>query len=187
MTTPRRRLLRRLQPIPLAALTLGWVLLWGQLDPLTVLGGLVIAAAILLTFPLPPLSLGLRIRLWPLVVLVVRFLGDLIVASFEVAYKCVAPWEHPTGGLVRAPVRTTDALFATITAQMTILVPGTVVIDLDRERRELLIHVFDVRDESTLADVRANVLAQEERVVRALAGRADDILAREPGRPEGTP
>lgn len=183
MSPPRRTILRRLQPLPVLALTTSWVLLWGRLSPLNVAGGLAIAVAVLLAFPLPPLALGVRVRPWPFVVLVARFLADLVVASCEVAYRCVAPWERPHGGLVRAPLRSADELFATVTAQMTMLVPGTIVIDLDRDRRELLIHVFDVRRPGVREAVRRDVLAQEERVLRALAARADEILAREPGLP----
>lgn len=170
-----------LRPVPVLALTVLWVLLWGQVSPTHVVGGLIVAVGVLLAFPLPRLILGIRVRPWALVVLVVRFIAELVTASVEVAYQSVAPWKHPHGVCVRVGIRTQDAFFTTMLAQMTILVPGTVVIDVDRHRRELLLHVFDAPDDAALEAVQRDVLAQEERILRALSKSADEVLARRPG------
>lgn len=172
-----RSLRRRIQLGPLVLLALVWVLLWGRFTWATTIGGLLIGLGVLLMFPLPPLSLGLRIRPWPLLVLFLRFNADLIKASIQVAWVAVTPWAHPRGGFVLVRLRCEDDLFAVITAEMTALVPGTIVIDLVPSRRELLLHVFDA-DEEGRERVRDRVLAQEERVLHALAADHHAIIAR---------
>ncbi|GAB3623094.1 Na+/H+ antiporter subunit E [Mariniluteicoccus endophyticus] len=182
--SPLTRTLRRLQPGPMFLLAVVWVLLWGRLTWATAIGGLLVGAAILVVFPLPPLSLGLRVRPWSLLVLFLRFNVDLVVASCRVAYAAVAPWSHPRGGLVPVTLRCSDDLFAVITAEMTALVPGTIVIDLDPERRHLLLHVFDLRDEDESDRVRERVLAQEQRVLKALAAHYDQLVAQPAPEPD---
>ncbi|WP_116115296.1 Na+/H+ antiporter subunit E [Austwickia chelonae] len=169
---------RRVQLGPLLLLALIWVLLWGRLTWATAVGGILIGLTVILIFPLPPLTLGLRLRPWALFVLFLRFNVDLIVASLQVAWAAVTPWTRPSGRTVRVPLRCDDDLFVVITAEMTALVPGTIVIDAVPERRELFLHVFHASDEHDLAKVRARVLAQEERVLRALAADHRSIMAR---------
>ncbi|GMA39276.1 Na+/H+ antiporter subunit E [Mobilicoccus caccae] len=173
--SPRGSLRYRLQPWPVALLTLVWVLLWGSYSLVSVVGGLLLAVAVMITYPLPPLQLGLRIRPWPFVVLVSRFAFDLVTASFHVAYQAVAPWVRPRGHLLTIDLRTDDDLFGMITAEMTALVPGTVVVDLEPGERRLILHVFDEAEEN-LPMVADRVRAQEARVLRALARDADRIL-----------
>jgi multicomponent Na+:H+ antiporter subunit E len=55
-------------------------------------------------------------------------------------------------------------------------VPGSVVIDMDRGRRTLSLHILHVRDLADVERRRAAVLAEEERVVRAF-GSPEQIAA----------
>ena len=50
------------------------------------------------------------------------------------------------------------------------------VIDMDRDRRTIALHILHVRDEDDVEGQRAFVLTQEERVVRAFGSR-DEIAA----------
>jgi multicomponent Na+:H+ antiporter subunit E len=56
------------------------------------------------------------------------------------------------------------------------LVPGSLVIDMDRDERTLSLHILHVRDLADVERRRAAVLAEEERVVRAF-GSPDEIAA----------
>ncbi len=173
---------RRLQPLPWLLLTVVWILWWSELSWGNLVAGVLVGGAILLLFPLPPLSLGVRVRPVALLVLVLRFLLDLILASLQVAYKAVVPWVRPQGRLLRIRLRSEQDLFCVITAEMTALVPGTVVVDVHPPTRELFIHVFDAPTEAVLDLAAQRVLAQEERVLRALAAHYRDIMG---GREEG--
>ncbi|MDO5627739.1 MAG: Na+/H+ antiporter subunit E [Mobilicoccus sp.] len=165
----------RLEVLPTVALTIVWVFLWGSYTLVSIVGGLLLAVVVQLLLPLPPLDLRMRPRFVPLVVLIGRFAWDLVRASIIVASQSVAPWVHPRGHLLTIDLRTDDDLFAVITAEMTALVPGTVVVDLEPEKRRMTLHVFDA-DDAELIAVADRVRAQEERVLRALARDADEIL-----------
>lgn len=162
---------RRVQPVSLLLLTLLWVLLWGNVSWINVVSGLLLAVLVLVLFPLPPLTFGVRLHPWATLVLILRFLGDLVVASIGVAYKASVPWEHPHGRFTRVPLRSDNDLMCTITAQMTSLVPGSIVIDIDcaPTGRSLLLHLFDAPQERDVREMHERVRAQELRVLRALA------------------
>ena len=70
-------------------------------------------------------------------------------------------------------LRTDSDLLLTMIAESLCLVPGSIVIDLDRERRTFALHLLSVRDLAEVAEQRAGVLAVEERVVRAFGSAAE--------------
>ena len=166
----------RFHPLTPALLAVVWILLWGVLTPAAAVGGFLLALVVVLVFPLPRLSLGVRIRPWPLLVLIGYFLVDLVKASVHVAISASTPWIRPQGRILTVPLRSDHDLFGVLTAELTALVPGSIVIDLDTSRREMVVHVFD-ESAGDDAAFRAQVAAQEARVLRALARDADAILA----------
>ena len=163
----------RFHPLTPALLAVVWILLWGVLTPAAAVGGFLLG---LVVVPLPRLSLGVRIRPWPLLVLIGYFLVDLVKASVHVAISASTPWIRPQGRILTVPLRSDHDLFGVLTAELTALVPGSIVIDLDTSRREMVVHVFD-ESAGDDAAFRAQVAAQEARVLRALARDADAILA----------
>lgn len=165
----------RIQLLPVLALTLVWVLFWGSYSLVSIAGGVLLALALVVLFPLPRLDLRLTVRPLPFLVLISRFALDLVVASVHVAYQVAAPWVTPRGHLLTVDLRTDDDLVAFLTAEMTALVPGTVVVDVDPERHRLVVHVFDIA-EADLPAQAEKVRDQERRILRALARDADQYL-----------
>ncbi|SDD52463.1 Na+/H+ antiporter subunit E [Auraticoccus monumenti] len=155
----------RVQPAPLVFLTVIWVCLWGELTLMLVVGGLLLSALVLLLFPLPRLTLGLRPSPVGLAVLVLTFVTDLVRASIQVAWLAVRPGPPPTGSEVEVELHTDNDLARTMTSGITILVPGTVVVDLTGRR--LRMHVIDVHTDEGRAAAAARVLQTERRVLRA--------------------
>jgi multicomponent Na+:H+ antiporter subunit E len=163
-------------------LTAVWVLLWGNVSWANVLSGLVLACIVLVAFPLPRLIVGVRLRPAAFAWLLVRFLWDLVFASCVVAWQAVRPGPVVGGRVLKVRLQAEGELFQTITAEMTALVPGTVVIDLDGQSRILTLHALDVETDEEVEQVRQQVLALERRVLRALA--ADPVgQLRVPKRP----
>jgi multicomponent Na+:H+ antiporter subunit E len=159
----------RLQPFPVLWLTAVWVLLWGNVSWANVISGLVLACIVLLAFPLPRLIVGVRLRPAAFLWLLLRFLWELVIASCIVAWQAVRPGPVVGGRVLTVILRADGELFQTITAGMTALVPGTVVIDLDGHSRVLTLHALDVETDAEVVEVREQVLALEQRVLRALA------------------
>jgi multicomponent Na+:H+ antiporter subunit E len=77
---------------------------------------------------------------------------------------------------VRVRLRTDSDLLLTIISQTLCLVPGSLVLDLDREERTIALHLLHVRDHDHVELEKAGVLATEDRVVRAF-GSAAEIAA----------
>lgn len=172
-----RVLRRRLQPTALIAIAIVWIMLWGNVSWGNVVAGLLLGAGILLMFPLPPVTLGVRLHPWSFIVLVVKFNIDLVKASLQVAYRSVAPWWKPEGRVLRIPLRSDNDLICVITAEMTALVPGTVVLDVSPSERWLLLHVFHAPDDQALRRAVEAVHAQEVRVIKALSLHRKYLLA----------
>lgn len=164
---------RRLQLFPILWLTAVWVLLWGNLTAANVLGGLALAVFVLVAFPLPRIIVGARIHPGPLVVLVARFLWDLVVASVHVSWLAVRPQGAPRSSVVTTQLRTRNELFQTVVGEMSSLVPGSLVVELDGEHGRLSMHVLEVDSPEAAQAFRRSVLALEERVLRALAAEPD--------------
>ena len=80
------------------------------------------------------------------------------------------------GAGVRVRLRTDSDLLLTIISQTLCLVPGSLVLDLDREERSIALHLLHVRDHEHVELEKAGVLAMEDRVVRAF-GSAAEITA----------
>jgi multicomponent Na+:H+ antiporter subunit E len=74
---------------------------------------------------------------------------------------------------VRVQLRTDSDLLLTIIAQTVSLVPGSLVLDLDREKRSIAVHLLHVRDSDHVEREKADVLATEDRVVRAFGSTAE--------------
>jgi multicomponent Na+:H+ antiporter subunit E len=154
----------------LAWLVLVWVLLWGSWSWANVLSGSVVALAVSLLLPLPPVAGGVRPRPVPLLAFLAWFLGDLLVSAVQVAWQALRPGRPPSSAVVSVQLRTDSDLLLTMLAQTLSLVPGSLVLDLDREERRIVLHLFGVRDRADVERRKAGVLATEERLAR-VAGR----------------
>lgn len=152
----------------LIAVTVVWLLLWGDVTPLLVVGGLLIGLLTMVVFPPPPPMFTGRIHPWRLIVLLVRFVVDLVVASFQVAWIAVRPQRAPMSAVVRVDLQCRSELLMTITSELVSLVPGSLLIDIDPRRGRIWLHVLDASRPDTAERVRAQVQAQEQRVLAAL-------------------
>jgi multicomponent Na+:H+ antiporter subunit E len=159
---------RSLQWPVLVWLTVVWVALWGDLSVGNVVAGLVVGTLVTLVFPLPPLRLRLRIRPVPLLWLVVHFLADVVVASYEVAVKTLQLRREPRNAVIEVDLKTDSDFVLTVVAQMVSLVPGSLVVEARRSTHTLFLHVLDVGDVAGANAFRAQVFALERRVVMAL-------------------
>ena len=162
--------------LPLIAwLVLLWMLLWGSWSWANLISGLVVAGLVTWLLPLPPVVEHARFRPLAALRLGAVFLVDLFHSSAEVAWLAMRP------GPVRAAVigvqlRTDSDLLLTLITQIVNLVPGSLVLDVDRSSRQLLLHVLLVRDESEIERRRRDVLTVEEHVVRAF-GSVREVAA----------
>ncbi|MCW2580636.1 MAG: multisubunit Na+/H+ antiporter MnhE subunit-like protein [Blastococcus sp.] len=170
----------------LAWLVFVWVLLWGTWSWANVLSGLLLGLAVMVLLPLPPVVGSTRVRPVPLLFFVGHFLVDLVVSGAQVAWRALGPAGVRQGAIVRVQLRADSDLLLTVVAETISLVPGSLVLDLDREERLIAIHLLHADDLDDVARQKAAVLATEERIVRAF-GTVADIEGLTGGQPGARP
>lgn len=174
MSPTRQWRSRRTLQWPIVAwLVLVWIMMWGSLSPTIVLGGVVVAFAVLVAFPLPPIAFDGKIRPLQFVVLVTRFAGDLVAASLHVVWLSIRPAAVPLGAVIQIDLRSRSELYLTITAELISLVPGSLVIEVSRTHSRLYLHILAAKDPAGVEKARAAALAQERRVVEALGSEVE--------------
>lgn len=151
-----------------AWLTGFWMLLFAQMNFLTVTSGLIVALVVQLLFPLPHSGAIRRLHPGAFAELCVRFGWDMVRAAIHVATVVITGRNYRCA-IVRVPLREADEYTIAIVAAMTNLVPGTIVTHIDRSHAYLYLHVFDIAWQGGAQGVIHSTLAQEERVLRALA------------------
>lgn len=152
-----------------------WVLLWGELTLANVLGGLAVAAAVLIAVPRPaplPASRGERAVVRPLALasLLAWFTWKLVEANLRVALAVVLPSSSQMRtAVVRVDLPGCTPGIVTLVANGVSLTPGTLTIEVDEAGPSLLVHVMQFESEEAL---RRDVLDLERRTVAAVGSRA---------------
>jgi multicomponent Na+:H+ antiporter subunit E len=148
------------------ALTLAWVLLWGQID----LGTLVVGALLSwgLNRYLPPDGLHRlsRVRWRHLPGFLGWLLLDVAKSNFRVAWEVVTPPLNMKPAFLALDVSDLDDDQATLAAVCITLTPGTLSLELDRQRQVLILHALYAPDtEAAVAGLRATVVEQVRKVL----------------------
>ncbi|MET4158344.1 Na+/H+ antiporter subunit E [Agromyces sp. PvR057] len=163
----------------LVALVALWGFLWDHIDLLTVVSGIVLAVLVTRTLYLPPVLLSGRFNPWRGLLLGLRMMFDVVVASLQVAWYSISPWWKPMNSIIAVQLLTRSDLVTTLTAEAISVVPGTVVVDIDRERGLLYLHALGTRTPADLERTHRDVLGTEERIVLAIGTHAQAASVRE--------
>jgi multicomponent Na+:H+ antiporter subunit E len=153
-----------------------WMLLWGSVTPLAILTGIIIAVAVTRAFYLPPVELSGRFNPFWFAVFLGRFLGELVVASFQVALQAFARTPVATSAILRIDLRTRSDFIMTGVSLAVSLVPGSLVLEVDRANARLYIHTLDVSTPEEVEKAREHVLSLEHDLLRAW-GSAEEWAA----------
>jgi multicomponent Na+:H+ antiporter subunit E len=81
--------------------------------------------------------------------------------------------------IIAVQLLTRSDLVTTLTAEAISVVPGTVVVDIDRERGLLYLHALGTRTHADIDRVRRDVLGTEERIVLAIGTREQAASVRQ--------
>lgn len=149
-----------------------WMLLWGQFTVVAFLTGLIAAVFVTRVFRLPPVELSGRVHLGHVLVFLATFAVALVRGSLLVAWQVLNPGRYPGTAIIAVQLRIDDDLILAHTAVTASLIPGSLIIEIDRDRRILYLHVLGVRSAEDVEAQRRNVQNWERRIVRALGSRA---------------
>ena len=145
-------------------LVLFWLALWRDISVANVASGVVLAAGVLVLFPLPPAGHRLRPRPAALVRFLAASTWSVVKANLVVAWEVVTPRNRINEGVVAVPLQTADPIVITIVSHAIILAPGTMVIDIELEPSTVLfVHVLHLRS----ADGVRREVQQLERLASA--------------------
>lgn len=169
------RLTRRARDWLIAAgvLTAMWMLLWGVFSWAALLSGLAVSVVIVVVFPLPPVTYAGRPRPVGMLRFAGKFLTDLVVASAQLASTAFRFGYQPRSAVIAVRLTVRSDLNLTLCGEAVSLIPGSLIIDIDRAAGVLYIHVFDVRDQTAVNRFRREVHALEGRIVRAIGSKAE--------------
>ncbi|MGW9493709.1 Na+/H+ antiporter subunit E [Streptomyces prasinus] len=145
-----------------------WVLLWGSVGPVVLVGGLLVAVAVVRSFSLPPILPGAVPRPLAIGRLLAGLLKDIVVSGATVAWQALRYGERTSTAIVEVPLRVDSDLLITAVAELTTIAPGTLVVEIDRRRQRLYVHALPVRDEADVDRRREAVQTLERRVARAV-------------------
>ena len=145
-------MMRRLIPRP--ALSFALFLLWAALANTTSLGTLLLGALLALGLPfvVSPFWPDARRIARPGMVFgfAARVAWDMLIANWAVARRVVGPVGKLHPAFVEVPLDLRDPFAATLLGSIVSLTPGTVSIDVDRERWVLQLHALDAPDPDAL-------------------------------------
>ncbi|MDT0157759.1 Na+/H+ antiporter subunit E [Microbacterium sp. ARD32] len=149
-------------------LVLIWMLLWHQFTPLALVTGILVAVFVTRVFRLPTVELVGRVNVWYSLVFIVRFLGAVVAGAVSVAIQVFDFRHQPGAAIVEIPLRYADDIVTTHVAVTASLIPGSLVVESDRDRRILYLHVIGVHSRADVDEFRDEVLRWERRIVRAV-------------------
>ncbi|MFK7917998.1 MAG: Na+/H+ antiporter subunit E [Ilumatobacter sp.] len=114
-------------------LTVLWVLLWGDVSIANIVGGLAVAAGVVLFARLDSASLRpTYFRPW----WALRYVGhlgwQLLVSNVRLAYEILTPGDGTHTGIIAVPIRGGSDAVLNLVANSITLTPGTMTIDVKR-------------------------------------------------------
>ncbi|WP_262927767.1 Na+/H+ antiporter subunit E [Microbacterium sp. NIBRBAC000506063] len=102
----------------------------------------------------------------------IRFLWAVMIGSFLVAGQVWNFGRQPGAAIMAVPLRYADDIIMTHVAVTSSLIPGSLVVETDRVRRILYLHVIGVNSAQDVDRMRDGVLEWEKRIVRAVGSPA---------------
>ncbi|MCU1512410.1 MAG: Na+/H+ antiporter subunit [Arthrobacter sp.] len=172
----RKRISLR-QELPLLVwLVIVWGALWQDFSPGNLLFGALIAIVVARLFYLPPVELGGRFNLLRAVPFALTFLVKVVAASFQVLYLAVAKGPKVISAVVAVPLRSHSDLLVTATGHVLSLIPGSLVVEVDRSTSTLNIHGINVRNPADAARHPKEVRDTEAGLIRIM-GTRDELSA----------
>jgi len=162
------------QKLPLLVwLVFVWGALWQDFSLGNLVFGALIAIGVSKAFYLPPVELTGRFNVVRAAGFTVRFLADVTVASFQVLYLAVVRGGGIRNAVIAVPLRSKSDLMMTATGHVLSLIPGSLVVEVDRGTSTLYVHALNVSTPDGVEKVRAGIQEIEARLIRVMGSREE--------------
>lgn len=163
-----------------------WGALWGDWSPGNLVFGLFLALVVTRALSLPPVKLSGRFNVAHFLVFVVTFLWQVAKASFHVFGLALVQGPAVHSAVVGVKLRENHDLLMTAVGHTMALIPGSLVIEVDRGGGILYFHVLDVPTKKQAESFRHSVLRTEAAWICIMGTREDLRALRQEGRGDTT-
>ncbi|UVJ39256.1 Na+/H+ antiporter subunit E [Arthrobacter sp. CJ23] len=164
-------------------LVIVWGALWQDFSPGNLLFGALIAILVAKLFYLPPVELSGRFNILRAIPFALGFLAKVAAASYQVMYLAVLSGPKVRNAVVAVPLRSHSDLMVTATGHVISLIPGSLVVEVDRSTSTLYIHALNVTTPADIARIRREVQDIEAGLIRIMGTRAELDALRAEDRP----
>ncbi|MGW5309161.1 Na+/H+ antiporter subunit E [Nocardia thailandica] len=154
-------------------LTVVYVALWGDLSVANVVAGIVVALVVTIALPLPRIPATGRLRPVALVKLVAVGIYYALESSLQVAWLTLRPGPPPVSGVLRVHLGIQSDLVLVLCTDLLNLIPGTMVLELDRSKCVAFVHVLDIGSDEAVAKFYAVTRRVEGLLIDAFERPAD--------------
>ncbi|MHC6592060.1 Na+/H+ antiporter subunit E [Arthrobacter sp. C152] len=162
------------QELPLLVwLVIVWGALWQDFSPGNLLFGALLAVGVARLFYLPPVELSGRFNILYAVPFALAFLGKVAVASAQVLYLAVARGPRVTNAVVAVTLRSHQDLIVTATGHVISLIPGSLVVEVDRSTSTLYLHAINITSRDDVESLRNEVRSIEAGLIRIMGSREE--------------
>ncbi|WP_149361791.1 Na+/H+ antiporter subunit E [Lolliginicoccus suaedae] len=144
-----------------------WVLLWGDLAPGTILAGILVGLGVVYLLPLPRIPIGGTFHPLSFIILNLVIAGLLVRATIEVSWLVLKPGAPPRSAILKRRVGIRSDLVLTLLVDALSLIPGSLVVQVDKVQRVVFVHVLDVRDKKAVTKFHRDTDLLEKWFVRA--------------------
>jgi multicomponent Na+:H+ antiporter subunit E len=175
---PHRTARVRPRVLEIVWLTLVWVLLWGTFTPLSIVGGVVVAVAVIGAFRFPPAEAHLPLRPLRLVALVGYLAYDVVVSGAEVSWQTLRYGPAARGAVFEVPLLSSSDRVVTVIANALSLSPGAMALQIDHAHGLWFVYALGPRDEAGVERSRRRTMDMQRRVLAAL-GTPEELATAE--------
>lgn len=154
-------------------LMLVWVLLWGNATPANIIGGFAVALVVTLLLPLPAVPVEGKVHPLSLLKLIFVVAYQLVLSSAQVAWLAIKPGPPPLTAVLRAQLSIKSDLVLALASNILTIIPGSMVLEIDQERRLIYVHVIDVGNDKAVARFYKQVAQIERLLIAAFERDAD--------------
>lgn len=180
VATRRPRWITRVRPrlLEIVWLTLVWVLLWGTFTPLSIVGGVVVAVAVIGAFRFPPAEAHLPVRPLRLLGLVCYLAYDMVLSGAEVSWQVLRYGSAARGAVFEVPLLSSSDRVVTVVANALSLSPGAMALQIDHAHGLWFVYALGPRDGAGVERSRRRTMDMQRRVLAAL-GTTEELATAE--------
>ncbi|GAB5078910.1 Na+/H+ antiporter subunit E [Arthrobacter sp. AD-310] len=165
------------QELPLLVwLVIVWGALWQDFSPGNLLFGALLAIAVARMFYLPPVELSGRFNILHAIPFALTFLAKVVIASAQILYLAIAKGPKVTNAVVAVALRSHSDLLVTATGHVISLIPGSLVVEVDRSTSTLYLHAINISTPEDVENLRNEVRSIEAGLIRIM-GTPEELEA----------